>query len=114
MGGNVGSDHHGRHMQANPISPSWDVFGLLWILRIACTFNVWGLSRRAICACVDACLALFCLWHSDGIVYSVVKHCSWFVEVPERNVTSFAEEGKMQVSVRVNGWMVKHLFVGST
>ena len=38
---------------------------------------------------------------------------SWFAEVPERNVTSFAEEGKMIVSVRVKGWMVKHLFVGS-
>ena len=76
-------------------------------------FNVWGLSRRAMCACVYACLALFHLWHSGGIVCSVVKHCSWFAEVPKRNVTSFAKEGKMQVSVRVKGWMVKHLFVGS-
>ena len=97
MGGDVGSDHRGRHVQANPISPSWDVFGLLWLLRMACTFNVWGLlSGGAMCTCVDACLALFRLWHSGGAVCRVVKRCSWFAEVPERNVTSFAEEGKVQ------------------
>ena len=96
MGGNVGSDHRGRHVQANPISPSWDVFGLLWLLRMVCTFNVWGLSKRAMCACLDACLALFHVWHGGGTVWRVVKHCSWFGEVPERNITSFAEEGKMQ------------------
>ena len=81
---------------------------------MACTFNVWGLPRREMCACLDACMVLFHLWHGGGAVCKVVKHCSWFVEVPERNVTSFAEEGKMQVSVRVKGSMVKHLFVGST
>ena len=64
--------------------------------------------------CVDACLALFrLLWHSSGAVCRVVKHCSWFAEEPKRNVTSFVEEGKMQVLVRVKGWMVKHLFIGS-
>ena len=114
MDGNVGSDHRVRHMQGNPISPSWDVFGLLWLLRMACTSNIWGLSKGAMCAYVDACLALFRWWHSSGAICRVVKHYSWFVEVPERNVTSFAEEGKMQVLVRVKGWMVKHLFVGST
>jgi hypothetical protein len=114
IGGNVGSDHLGRHMQVNPISPSWDVFGLLWLLPMACTFNVCGFPRRATCACLDSYLALFGLWHGSGVVCKVVKHCIWFAEVLERNVTSFAEEGKMQVSVRVKGWMVKHLFDGST
>jgi hypothetical protein len=66
------------------------------------------------CSCLDAYLALFHLWHGGGAVCRVVKHYSWFAEVQERNVTSFAKEGKMQVSVRVKGWMVKHLFVGST
>jgi hypothetical protein len=66
------------------------------------------------CPCLDDYLALFHLWPGDGVVCSVVKHYSWFAEVLERNVTSFAEEGKMQMSVRVKGWMVKHLFIGST
>ena len=79
MGGNVGNDHHGRHVQVNPISPSWDVFGLLWLLSMACTFNVWGLSRRAMCACLDAYLALFRLWHGNGVVCRVVKHYSQLV-----------------------------------
>ena len=63
---------------------------------MACTFNVWGLSGGGMCTCVDACLALFRLWHSGGAVCRVVKRCSWFAEVPERNVTSFAEEGKVR------------------
>ena len=66
------------------------------------------------CAYVDACLALFRLWHCGGVISRVVKHCSWFVKVPKRKVTPFGKEGKMQVLVRVKGWIVKHLFVGST
>ena len=54
------------------------------------------LGGGGMCTCVDACLALFRLWHSGGAVCRVVKRCSWFAEVPERNVTSFAEEGKVR------------------
>ena len=94
MGGNVGSDHRGRHVQANPVYPSWDV---LWLLRGWLARSMYGASRGGgMCTCVDACLALFRLWHSGGAVCRVVKRCSWFAEVPERNVTSFAEEGKVQ------------------
>ena len=66
------------------------------------------------CACVDPYLALFHLWHGGGAICRVVKHCSWFAEVPETNVKSFDEEGKMQVPVRVKGWIVKHLYIRST
>ena len=53
------------------------------------------LRGGGMCTCVDACLALFRLRHSGGAVCRVVKRCSWFAEVPERNVTSFAEEGNL-------------------
>ena len=61
-------------------------------------------------------LALFRLWHSGGAGIAGLSNtaASQFADVPERNVTSFAEEGKRQVSVRVKGWMVKHSFVGPT
>ena len=96
MGGNVGGDHRGRHVQANPISPSWDVFGWLWLLRGWLARSVYGASPGGgMCTCVDACLALFRLRHSGGAVCRVVKRCSWFAEVPERNVTSFGEEGNL-------------------
>ena len=66
------------------------------------------------------CLCRFPFWHCFGCGIAVAKYAglsntvaSWFLEVCERNVTSFAEEGKRQVSVRVKGCMVKHSFIGS-
>ena len=66
------------------------------------------------------CLCRCLFWHFFGCGIAVVQYAglsntttSWFLEVRERNVTSFVEEGKRQVSVHVKGWMVKHSFIGS-
>jgi hypothetical protein len=49
-----------------------------------------------------------------GLGVPLYVAASWFEEVGERKCyTSFVEECKRQVSVRVKGGMVKHLFVGS-
>jgi hypothetical protein len=67
------------------------------------------------------CLCRCPFWYYFGYGIVVAQYAglsntaaSWFVDVYERNVTSFAEEGKRQVSVCVKGWMVKHSFVGPT
>ena len=53
------------------------------------------------------------MWYRGGTICRVVEQCTWLAEVQEKNVTSFVEEGKMQVLVHVKDWMLKHLFVGS-
>ena len=65
------------------------------------------------------CLCRCSFWHCFGFGAGIAgllsnTAASWFADVRERNLTSFAEEGKRQVSVRVKGWMVKHSFVGPT
>ena len=72
--------------------------------------SMYGLSMRGICACVDACLALFqLLLHSGGAKCSVVEHCTQLVcrSPRERRYIFWGRRGK--VSFRVKGGMVKPL-----
>ena len=116
MGGDVGSDHRGRHVQANPISPSWDVFGLLWLLRGWLARSMYGASSPGV-QCVPV---LMPVWHCFvcGIAvaqYAGLSSVAVGLRKSQRETLHLLlKRGRCKVSVRVKGWMVKHLFVGST
>ena len=111
MGGNVGSDHRGRHVQANPVYPSWDV---LWLLRGWLARSVYGASQGGGCVPV-----LMPVWHCFVCGIAVVQYAGLsnaavgLRKSQRETLHLLLKRGRCEVSVRVKGWMVKHLFVVS-